>query len=44
MLGEFRVLTVKNGDTVVWRDRDSFPHTVTARGAFDSHNIGAYGS
>ena len=34
-------LTVKRGDTVVWRNDDPFPHTVTARGAFDSGSIAA---
>jgi plastocyanin len=35
------VLTVKRGDTVVWINKDPFPHTVTARGAFDSKSIAA---
>ena len=34
-------LTVKRGDTVVWMNKDPFPHTVTVKGVFDSHNIGA---
>ena len=34
-------LTVKRGDVVVWRNRDPFPHTVTAKGAFDSGEIAA---
>jgi plastocyanin len=35
-------LTVKVGDTVVWVNRDPFPHTVTsAAGGFDSHAIAA---
>ena len=34
-------VTVKRGDTVVWRNDDPFPHTVTARGAFDSGSIAA---
>jgi plastocyanin len=34
-------LTVKRGDTVVWINKDPFPHTVTAKGVFDSHHIGA---
>jgi plastocyanin len=34
-------LTVKRGDTVVWVNRDPFPHTVTAKGAFDSRDIAA---
>jgi plastocyanin len=34
-------LTVKRGDTVVWVNKDPFPHTVTSKeGGFDSHNIG----
>lgn len=33
-------LTVKRGDAVVWVNKDPFPHTVTAKGAFDSHDIG----
>jgi len=34
-------LTVKRGDTIVWVNKDPFPHTVTAKGAFDSHDIAA---
>jgi len=34
-------LTVKRGDTVVWRNRDPFPHTVTAERQFDSKSIAA---
>lgn len=34
-------LTVKRGETVVWVNKDPFPHTVTAKGAFDSHEIPA---
>ena len=34
-------LTVNRGDTVVWVNKDPFPHTVTAKGAFDSHDIAA---
>jgi len=34
-------LTVKHGDTVLWVNRDLFPHTATAEGRFDSKNIGA---
>ncbi len=31
-------LTVHLGDTIVWTNKDPFPHTVTARnGQFDSH-------
>ena len=32
-------LTVQRGDTVVWINKDPFPHTVTAKGGFDSHDI-----
>lgn len=35
------VTVVKRGDTVVWVNKDPFPHTVAARGAFDSHDIPA---
>jgi plastocyanin len=34
-------LTVHQGDTVTWVNKDPFPHTVTAKGAFDSHSIAA---
>ena len=34
-------LTVNRGDTVVWVNKDPFPHTVTAKGAFDSKEIAA---
>ena len=34
-------LTVNRGDTVVWVNKDPFPHTVTAKGSFDSHDIAA---
>lgn len=34
-------LTVNRGDTVVWMNKDPFPHTVTANAAFDSHDIAA---
>ena len=37
-------LTVKRGDTVIWTNKDPFPHTVTAPGKFDSHEIAAGGS
>jgi plastocyanin len=37
-------LAVRRGDTVVWSNRDPFPHTVTAPGAFDSQPIAAGGS
>jgi plastocyanin len=33
-------LTVHAGDTVVWVNKDPFPHTVTSKdGGFDSHEI-----
>ena len=33
-------LTVKVGDSVVWVNKDPFPHTVTSTaGGFDSHEI-----
>ena len=35
------VLVVNRGDTVVWINKDPFPHTVTASAAFDSHDIPA---
>jgi plastocyanin len=35
------VLSVHRGDTVVWVNRDPFPHTVTAAGTFDSGAIAA---
>jgi plastocyanin len=31
--------TVQRGDTVVWTNKDPFPHTATARGVFDSKEI-----
>ena len=34
-------VTVKRGQTVVWVNKDPFPHTVTAKGVFDSHDIAA---
>lgn len=34
-------LTVKRGDTVVWVNKDPFPHTVTSAGNFDSKSIAA---
>ena len=37
-------LTVKRGDTIVWVNKDPFPHTATAPGKFDSHDIAADGS
>jgi plastocyanin len=41
---EPEVLTVKRGDTVMWVNKDPFPHTVTAAGVFDSHSIAVGGS
>ncbi len=35
-----KVLMVKVGDSIVWVNKDPFPHTVTSRaGDFDSHEI-----
>jgi plastocyanin len=34
-------ITVNKGDTIVWVNKDPFPHTVTAKGAFDSKEIPA---
>jgi plastocyanin len=35
-------ITIARGDTVVWINKDFFPHTVTATGGrFDSHEIKA---
>ena len=36
---EPETLTVKRGETVTWINKDPFPHTVTASGVFDSHDI-----
>ena len=33
-------LTVKRGDVVVWINKDPFPHSATAAGAFDSKSLG----
>ncbi|HEY7945321.1 MAG: cupredoxin family copper-binding protein [Burkholderiales bacterium] len=41
---EPETLTVKRGDTIVWTNKDPFPHTVTAQGKFDSHDIPADGT
>ena len=38
---EPETVTVRRGDTVVWVNKDPFPHTVTAKGIFDSHEIPA---
>jgi len=39
------VLTVKQGETVEWRNTDPLPHTVTAKdGGLDSHDIAANGT
>jgi plastocyanin len=38
---EPEALTVNRGDTIVWVNKDPFPHTVTAKGVFDSHDIAA---
>ena len=35
------VVTVRPGDTVVWRNKDVVPHTATASGTFDSKEIAA---
>ena len=35
------VVTVRPGDTVVWRNNDVVPHTATANGVFDSKEIAA---
>jgi plastocyanin len=34
-------LTVEIGDSVVWVNKDFFPHTATSKGAFDSNEITA---
>ena len=33
--------TVQRGDRVTWVNKDPFPHTATANGAFDSGSIAA---
>jgi plastocyanin len=39
---EPETITVKVGDTVVWVNKDPFPHTVTSQaGGFDSHPFAA---
>jgi len=36
------VVSVARGDSIVWINKDLFPHTVTSKsGAFDSHEIKA---
>ena len=35
------MVTAKRGDTIVWVNKDPFPHTVTVKGVFDSHEIPA---
>ena len=37
-------LAVKRGDTVVWINKDPYPHTATAKGVFDSGSIADGGS
>jgi plastocyanin len=38
-------ITVRAGDTIVWHNKDPFPHTVTSEaGGFDSRTIEAGGS
>jgi plastocyanin len=34
-------LTIKPGDTVVWVNKDPFPHTATSKAGFDSKDIAA---
>lgn len=36
-------IAVRRGEAVTWVNRDPFPHTVTAKGAFDSGSIPAGG-
>ena len=38
---EPEAITVKRGETVTWVNKDPFPHTVTAKGVFDSREIPA---
>jgi plastocyanin len=33
------VVEAKRGDSIVWTNKDPFPHTVTASGKFDSKEI-----
>lgn len=39
-----RVLVVHPGERITWINKDPFPHTVTAAGKFDSHEIAPDGS
>ena len=32
-------LTVRRGDTVIWINKDPYPHTATAAGVFDSRSL-----
>jgi plastocyanin len=41
---EPETLRVKPGETVLWINKDPFPHTVTTQGVFDSHSIAASSS
>lgn len=34
-------LYVRAGDTVIWQNKDPYPHTATAAGSFDSGEIAA---
>jgi plastocyanin len=36
-------LRVSRGDSVLWVNRDPFPHTVTCTGVFDSGHVGVDG-
>ena len=38
---EPETITIKRGETVTWVNKDPFPHTVTAKGVFDSREIPA---
>jgi plastocyanin len=38
------ILTLKRGEWVQWINKDPFPHTVTAKGVFDSHSIPSGGA
>ncbi len=38
------VLTVQQGDTVIWKNADLYAHTATAAGAFDSKEIAPNGT